>query len=122
LFSRPYQVSNLMRETGSRSLAKFGSTTQQWAVLGAPSRSAVRKHGMTVKELIESLLTSGQNFTDVLNRLEQSRLVERVRMASDRRIRLIRLTEHGPKIWNRMLINIRLTISVPWTAARTRSV
>ena len=46
-----------MHKTGSRSVAEFGSTTQQWAVLGALSRPAAREHGMTVKELIEFLLT-----------------------------------------------------------------
>ena len=107
LFFRLYQASNLMHKTGSRSLAKFRSTTQQWAVLSALSRPAVRKHGMTVKELIEFLLTSRQNLTAVLNRLERLGLIERVRIATDGRIRRIRLTKHGAKIWNRMLVDIR---------------
>ncbi len=107
LFFRLYQASNLMHKTGSRSVAEFSSTTQQWAVLGALSRPAVRQHGMTVKELIEFLLTSRQNLTAVLNRLERLRLIERVRIATDGRIRRIRLTRYGAKIWSRMLINIR---------------
>jgi MarR family transcriptional regulator, organic hydroperoxide resistance regulator len=107
LFFRLYQASNLMHKTGSRSVAEFSSTTQQWAVLGALSRPAVRQHGMTVKELIEFLLTSRQNLTVVLNWLERMEFVERVRIADDGRIRRIRLTKDGAKIWNRMLINIR---------------
>jgi hypothetical protein len=47
LFFRLYQASNLMHKIGSRSVAEFSSTTQQWAVLGALSRPAVRQHGMT---------------------------------------------------------------------------
>jgi MarR family transcriptional regulator, organic hydroperoxide resistance regulator len=70
LFFRLYQASNLMHKTGSRSVAEFSSTTQQWAVLGALSHPVVRKHGMTVKELIEFLLTSRQNLTAVLNRFK----------------------------------------------------
>ena len=72
-FSGSIKLSNLMHKTGSRSLAKFRSTTQQWAVLSALSRfTAVRKHGMTVKELIEFLLTSRPKIiTAVLNRLER---------------------------------------------------
>ena len=62
---------------------------------------------MTVKELIEFLLTSRQNLTAVLNRLERMKFVERVRIADDGRIRRIRLTKQGAKTWNRMLINIR---------------
>ena len=59
------------------------------------------------KGMIEFLLTSRQNLTAVLNRLERLGLIERVRMAIDGHIRGIRLTQHGAKIWNRMLINIR---------------
>src|SRR4029077_3544393 len=107
LFFRLYQASNLMHKTGSRSVAEFSSPTQQWAVLGALSRPAVRQHGMTVKELIEFLLTSRQNLTAVLNRLERLGFIERVRTAADGRIRRIRMTKQGGKTWNRMLINIR---------------
>ena len=107
LFFRLYQASNLMHKTGSRSVAEFSSTTQQWAVLGALSRPAVRQHGMTVKELIEFLLTSRQNLTAVLNRLERLGLIERVRTAADERIRRIRLTKHGAKIWHQILANVR---------------
>jgi MarR family transcriptional regulator, organic hydroperoxide resistance regulator len=107
LFFRLYQASNLMHKTGSRSVAEYSSTTQQWAVLGALSRPAVRQHGMTVKELIEFLLTSRQNLTAVLNRLERLGFIERLRTAADGRIRRIRLTKQGAKTWNRMLINIR---------------
>jgi DNA-binding MarR family transcriptional regulator len=62
---------------------------------------------MTVKELIEFLLTSRQNLTAVLKRLERSRFIERVRIIDDGRIRRIRLSKQGAKTWNRMLINIR---------------
>jgi DNA-binding MarR family transcriptional regulator len=106
LFFRLYQASNLLHKTGSRSVAEFGSTTQQWAVLGALSRPAVRARGMTVKELIEFLLLSRQNLTAVLNRLEGQGMVERTRIVEDGRVRRIRLTERGTEIWARMLVNI----------------
>ena len=107
LFFRLYQASNLMHKTGSRSLAAFGITTQQWAVLGALSRPSVRGEGMTVKELIGFLLLSRQNLTAVLNRLERAGLIERTRIAEDGRIRRIRLTAQGSATWARMLVNIR---------------
>lgn len=107
LFFRLYQASNLMHKTGSRSLAAFGTTTQQWAVLGALSRPSVRGEGMTVKELIGFLLLSRQNLTAVLNRLERAGLIERTRIAEDGRIRRIRLTAQGSATWRRMLDNIR---------------
>jgi DNA-binding MarR family transcriptional regulator len=107
LFFRLYQASNLMHKTGSRSVAAFGTTTQQWAVLGALSRPSVRGEGMTVKELIGFLLLSRQNLTAVLNRLERAGLIERTRIAEDGRIRRIRLTAQGSATWRRMLDNIR---------------
>ena len=106
LFFRLYQASNLMHKTGSRSVSEFGTTTQQWAVLGALARPAARDRGMTVKELIEFLLLSRQNLTAVLNRLQRQGLVERTRIAEDARVRRIRLTEQGTATWARMLINI----------------
>jgi DNA-binding MarR family transcriptional regulator len=62
---------------------------------------------MTVKELIEFLLTSWQNLTAVFNRLERMEFIERLRIVDDGRIRRIRLTEQGAPTWNEMLINIR---------------
>jgi len=106
LFFRLYQASNLMHKTGSRSVAKFNTTTQQWAVLGALSRPTVRKHGMTVKELIEFLLLSRQNLTAVLNRLERSGLIDRTRAVEDGRARRIRVTKRGSRTWARMLVKI----------------
>src|SRR3954451_19820848 len=91
LFLRLYQASNLMHKTGTRAVSRFGATTQQWAVLGALSRPAVRDQGMTVKELIAFLMVSRQNLTAVLDRLEGVGLVERVRAAGgDGRLRHVR--------------------------------
>ncbi|GGG49847.1 MarR family transcriptional regulator [Caldovatus sediminis] len=108
LFLRLYQASNLMHKTGTRAVSRFGATTQQWAVLGALSRPAVRDRGMAVKELIAFLMVSRQNLTAVLDRLEGAGLVERVRAADgDGRLRHVRLTPAGDRVWSEMLVNIR---------------
>lgn len=107
LFFRLYQSSNLMHKTGSRAVAEYGTTTQQWAVLGALSRPSTVKQGVTVKQLMEFLMVSRQNLTAVLNRLEASGLIERTRGAEDGRIRRVRLTEKGAMTWSKMLVNIR---------------
>jgi MarR family transcriptional regulator, organic hydroperoxide resistance regulator len=107
LFLRLYQASNLMHKTGTRAVSRFGATTQQWAVLGALSRPAVRDQGMTVKELIAFLMVSRQNLTAVLDRLEGAGLVERVRAVGDGRLRHVRLTPEGDRIWSDMLVSIR---------------
>ena len=108
LFLRLYQASNLMHKTGTRAVARHGATTQQWAVMGALSRPGARERGMTVKELIGFLMVSRQNLTGVLARLEDLGLVERVRGAEgDGRLRHVRLTPDGERVWTEMLADIR---------------
>ena len=107
LFLRLYQASNLLHKTGTRAVSDFGATTQQWAVLGALSRPAVHEQGMTVKELIAFLMVSRQNLTAVLDRLEGAGLVGRVRAAGDGRLRHVRLTPKGDRVWSEMQASIR---------------
>jgi len=107
LFLRLYQASNLLHKTGTRAVSRFGATTQQWAVLGALSRPAMRERGMTVKDLIAFLMVSRQNLTVVLDRLAAAGLIERVRATGDGRLRHVRLTAAGDRIWAEMLISIR---------------
>jgi DNA-binding MarR family transcriptional regulator len=103
VFFRLYQASNLMHKQGTRYVGNFGTTTQQWAVLGALARPLVRDSGMTVKELIEFLEVSRQNLTAVLDRLEGRRWIRRVKDKDDGRSRRIRLTAEGKSTWIRML-------------------
>lgn len=107
VFFRLYQCSNLMHKNGTRFMAEYGSTTQQWAVLGALARPRVRTQGMSVKDLIEFLLLSRQNLTAVLDRLEARGWVERVKDPEDGRSRLIKLTAKGEKTWAQMLDSIK---------------
>lgn len=106
VFFRLYQCSNLMHKNGTRYMSEFGSTTQQWAVLGALARPLVRDKGMAVKDLIEFLLLSRQNLTAVLDRLETRGWIARVKDKDDGRARRIGLTPEGIKLWERMLRKI----------------
>ncbi len=101
VFFRLYQSSNLMHKVGTRFMSEFGTTTQQWAVLGALARPTA-KSGMTVKELIEFLLLTRQNLTPVLDRLEYRSWIERIRDSEDGRSRRICMTGEGREIWSRM--------------------
>jgi len=102
LFLRLYQASNLLHKTGTRAVAGFGATTQQWAVMGALARPASRESGLTVKELIAFLMVSRQNLTAVIDRLVAAGLVERLRAGGDGRLRHVRLTEEGNRQWAAM--------------------
>lgn len=107
LFFRLYQCSNLMHKNGTRHVADFGATTQQWAVMGALARPAVKTNGgIAVKDLLEFLLLSRQNLSPVLERLEARNWIERVKSEKDGRTRLIRLTGEGSQTWEAMLTKI----------------
>jgi DNA-binding MarR family transcriptional regulator len=107
VFFRLYQASNLMHKQGARYVEGFGSTTQQWAVLGALARPLVREKGMTVKDLIEFLDVSRQNLTAVLDRLEAREWIARGKDKDDGRNRRIRLTRKGTSAWTGMLEPIK---------------
>ena len=99
IFFRLYQASNLMHKQGTRYVSGFGTTTQQWAVLGALARPLVQDGGMTVKDLIEFLDVSRQNLTIILDRLEARDWISRVKDKDDGRSRRIALTSKGITVW-----------------------
>lgn len=101
-FFRLYQTSNLLHRVGTRFVADFGATTQQWAVMGALARPFDLERGMTVKDLLEFLMLSRQNVTPLLDRLEKRNWIERAKDAADGRSRRVRLTATGRQIWEQM--------------------
>jgi MarR family transcriptional regulator, organic hydroperoxide resistance regulator len=107
LFFKLYQSSNLMHKEGTSAVSGFGTTSQQWAVLGALSRSQARSRGLSVKELMEYLLVSRQSLTAILDRMAAAELIVRTRTEGDGRLRHVRLTEKGFKTWADMRPNIR---------------
>src|ERR1700689_2325675 len=114
VFFRLYQASNLMHKQGTRYLSKFGTTTQQWAVLGALARPLVRGDGMTVKDLMEFLDVSRQNLTIILDRLEARDWIKRVKDKDDGRSRRIRLTSKGTSTWAGEQETIKRCCSSAW--------
>jgi len=107
LFFKLYQASNLMHKEGTSAVSSFGTTTQQWAVLGALSRPQAEKRGLSVKELMEYLMVSRQSLTAILDRLEAAGLIDRTRTEGDGRLRHVRLTDKGIKTWADMRPSIR---------------
>ncbi|MFD0667247.1 MarR family winged helix-turn-helix transcriptional regulator [Ramlibacter sp. MAHUQ-53] len=98
LFFRLYQCTNLLHKTGSRAVAAEGLTTQQWAVLGALSRTEA-DGGMGIGELARYLMVSRQNLAGVLNRMERDGRIEMKQDGRDRRSRLVVMTKAGRKVW-----------------------
>ena len=104
LVFRIYQAANLIHKTGTKALERTQITTQQWAIIGALARPDAY-NGIPVGELSKFLLVSRQNLTGVLSRLERDDIIQRVVSPSDSRSRLIKLSEHGWKIWKNEMQN-----------------
>lgn len=98
LFFKLYQCANLLHKTGTRAVESEGLTTQQWAVLGALSLPESAQ-GRSVGDLARYLLVSRQNLAGVIGRLERDGRIRIDPDPSDRRSRLVRLTEAGMKVW-----------------------
>lgn len=100
LFFRLYQCANMLHKTGTRAVEKEGITTQQWAVLGALSRTEAGG-GMSVGDLARYLKVSRQNLSGQIGRMERDGHIELQADANDRRAKRITMTLNGRKIWEK---------------------
>ena len=98
LFFRLYQCANMLHKTGTRAVEAEGLTTQQWAVLGALSRSKA-EGGMSVGDLARYLMVSRQNLSGLLSRMERAGHVRSAPDGRDRRSRLVTMTSSGRRTW-----------------------
>ena len=98
MFFRLYQCANMLHKTGTRAVEQEGLTTQQWAVLGALSRTGMEQ-GMGVGELARYLMVSRQNLAGLVSRMERDGHVQSAPDALDRRSRRITMTPSGRQVW-----------------------
>jgi DNA-binding MarR family transcriptional regulator len=98
VFFRLYQCANMLHKTGSRAVEAEGLTTQQWAVLGALSRSQAEQ-GMSVGDLARYLMVSRQNLSGLISRMERDGHLLIAPDGRDRRSRLVTMTDHGRYVW-----------------------
>lgn len=95
LFFRLFQASNILQK---QTVSQVGLSTVQWAVLGALSRKGY-ENGFSFNQLTEYLIVSRQSLDGVLKRLERDDHIRRVPDPTDRRARLILLTDKGRAFW-----------------------
>ena len=98
LFFRLYQCANMLHKTGTRAVEQEGLTTQQWAVLGALSREKAQQ-GMSIGELARYLMVSRQNLSGLIGRMERDGRVAVLPDPSDRRSRVVTMTDAGRHAW-----------------------
>ncbi len=103
LFFKLYQCANLLHKTGTKAVESEGLTTQQWAVLGALTRSEAQ-NGMSVGDLARYLLVSRQNLTGVIGRMERDGRIRVDPDPRDRRSRLVRMTVEGEQVWRELAL------------------
>ena len=77
----------------------FSVTLPQFDVLSELARAG---DPLTMSQLSKELMVSNGNVTGVIDRLEKTDFVKRVRAEHDRRIQFIELTAKGRKEFNRM--------------------
>lgn len=95
LFFRLLQAGNIYERKAQQELGFSGI---QGALLGALSSGPAQ--GIPLSELVEYLAVSRQNLDGVLKRLEKQQYVERVEDASNRRIKVVRITRAGRRAWD----------------------
>ncbi len=101
IFFKLYQCANMLHKTGSRAVQDEGLTTQQWAVLGALSRSEAAQ-GMGMGELARYLMVSRQNLSGLITRMERDGHVQIATDGRDRRSRLVVMTDSGRHVWQEL--------------------
>jgi len=102
IFFRLFQLGNSLQRQAT---GELGITTVQWSVLGALSSERF-SHGITFSQLAEYLIVSRQNLDGVLKRLERDGLVERIQGPTDKRSRIVKITEEGLEFWRAKEIQI----------------
>lgn len=88
----------MLHKTGTRAVEEEGLTTQQWAVLGALSRTKAQD-GMSIGELARYLMVTRQNLSGLIGRMERDGHLAVVADPRDRRSRVVTMTDSGRHVW-----------------------
>ncbi|MGE5314783.1 MAG: MarR family winged helix-turn-helix transcriptional regulator [Acidobacteriota bacterium] len=87
---------SLMLRLSARDISRYGLTQPQFAVIEALGHLGPMK----ISVLGAKMLVTGGNMTIVIDNLEKSGLVQRVRCIDDRRATTISLTEKGEELFS----------------------
>lgn len=100
LWLRLLSCSNLIEnQIRSRLRTEYGTTLPRFDMMAQLHRVP---DGMKMSELSGYMMVTNGNITGITDQLEKEGLVERVKVVSDRRSSLIRLTPNGKKTFSKM--------------------
>ena len=89
------------KQVRGRFRTEFDTTLPRFDVMAALARVP---EGQTMGDISRWLLVSSGNITGIIYRLEEDKLVTRVRCADDRRAHLVKLSSKGKKEFERMYL------------------
>ncbi len=95
-----FKSNNLLSRAITKHLSEFGLTISQHSVMAFLSANGDK--GLALSELGEILSLSSPNITNVVDRLEEKGWVRRTSHGSDRRVKIIQLTEQGEEVERRV--------------------
>src|SRR5690554_2971175 len=100
LWLRLLSCSNLIEnEIRSRLRTTFGTTLPRFDMMAQLQRAP---DGLKMSELSRYMMVTNGNITGITDQLEKEGLVERIKVANDRRSSLIRLTPTGKRTFSQM--------------------
>ncbi|HEU0229815.1 MAG TPA: MarR family transcriptional regulator [Burkholderiaceae bacterium] len=100
LWLRLLTCSNLIEGTiRSRLRTEFSTTLPRFDLMAQLLRAP---DGMKMSDLSQHMMVTNGNITGITDQLEKEGLVERVKVATDRRSSLIRLTTKGKRTFRKM--------------------
>lgn len=100
LWLRLQSCCNLIEtEVRSRLRTEFGTTLPRFDLMAQLLRAP---GGMKMSELSRHMMVTNGNITGITDQLEKEGLVERVKVTTDRRSSLIRLTANGKRSFKKM--------------------
>lgn len=100
LWLRLLTCSNLIEGAiRSRLRTEFGTTLPRFDLMAQLQRAP---DGMKMSDLSQHMMVTNGNITGITDQLEKEGLVERIKVATDRRSSLIRLTPKGRRTFRKM--------------------
>lgn len=90
-------INSILRKNGRIALQDYGITLVQFHAL-----LAIKEKPLTMGELCEALGVASSTATELVDRMEQNGLVERLRDQEDRRVVRIKLLEHGKEVFEKV--------------------
>ncbi len=100
-------VSNVVRHRGREILVNFDITPPQFTAL-----QVLMRHGrLTMGELGDLMYLASSTLTDLVDRMEKNRYVERERDEKDRRVIRLRVTRAGEEVYNAVMAKRREYLS-----------